>query len=50
METAVEIKVEAKEVNELLRTKRCSRHEAKTGKKAKRSRQKQQWKKELRDE
>lgn len=46
----VEINAEAKRLNELLQSKRCARHEIKKGKKAKRAKQKQQLRKEMRDE
>ena len=46
METQAEINVEAKELNELLKTKRCTKHQRKD-KKAKRAKLKQQLRKEL---
>lgn len=46
METQVEISVEAKQLHELLKSKRCSKHQRKD-KKSKRAKQKAQLRKEI---
>lgn len=48
METQVEISVEAKQLHELLKSKRCSKHQRKD-KKSKRAKQKAQLRKEMKN-